>query len=392
VVNFGTVAFIDTGLTLFVVASAYVFFKGIGQGASRGWLLLSGVFAGFAAGSKYSALFFAAAFGLAVAYRSVRDRRWAPVLTFGLAVALVGGPWYVYNAVQTGNPVFPFFGGRLFSYGPWTARDLADQMGEMRQYGIGRSAGDLLRLPWNLASHPKTFHMEAPLSPAYRWLLPLVLVVGALTRHLRGVLAVTLGYVVFWFLSVQVARYLFPVLPLLSLLTALTLDRLVGMTRVGFGRLTGAVLALLVAAILVFPGWSFARQQIRDRGPLPTTQADRHAYFTHWLPSYPAYRLLYERRGSRYRLYQYPDEAMAYFADGTFMGDWFGPARYPPVMQGLRDGRALYAELKRLGADHFLVWLNKYGGNETLPADDFFRAHFKPLYVKGPIALFEIVD
>jgi 4-amino-4-deoxy-L-arabinose transferase-like glycosyltransferase len=391
VVNFGTVAFIDAGLTLFVVASVYSFFKWIEPGASRGWLFLSGVFAGFAAGSKYSALFFVAVFGLAVVYRGVRERRWAPVLTFGLAAGLVAAPWYVYNAVQTGNPVFPFF-GRLFSYGPWNAEDLAGQVGEMRLYGVGWSPGDLLRLPWNLASRPEAFHMEAPISPVYRWLLPVVLVIGALTSRLRGVLAVTLGYVVFWFFSVQVGRYLFPVLPLLSLLTALTVDRLIGLTRMRFGRLTGAVLALLVAGLLVFPGWSFAVQRMRERGPLPDTVAFRHAYFTHWLPSYPAYRLLNERRGSRYRLYQYPDEAMAYFADGTFMGDWFGPARYPPIMRSLRDGHALYAELKRFGADHFLVWLNRYGGNETLPSDDFFREHFKPLYVKGPIALFEIVD
>jgi 4-amino-4-deoxy-L-arabinose transferase-like glycosyltransferase len=390
VVNFGTVAFIDSGLTLFVVASAYSFFKWMGQGTSRSWLVLCGVFAGFAAGSKYSALFFVALFGLAVAYCGVRERRWAPVLTFGLAAALVAGPWYVYNAVQTGNPVFPFF-GQLLSYGPWNAADLAGQMGEMRSYGVGRSAGDLLRLPWNMASNPAAFHMEAPLSPSL-WLLPIMLVVGALTKPLRGILVVTLSYVVFWFLSIQVARYLFPVLPLLSLLTALTVDRLVGMTRLRFGRLTGTILALLVAGALVFPGWSFAVKRMRELGPLPTTRAARHAFLTRLIPSYPAYRLLNERRGSGYRLYQLLDEAMAYFADGTFMGDWFGPARYPPIVQALHDGRALHAELKRLGADHFLIWINKYGSGEKPPADEFFRAHFRPIYVNGPIMLFEIAE
>ena len=391
VVNFGTSAFIDAGLTLFVTASAYCFFKWIGQEASRGWLLLSGVFTGFAAGSKYSALFFMAAFGVAVAYRSMRERRWAPVLTFGLAAGLVAAPWYVYNAVQTGNPVFPFF-GHVFSYGPWNAEDLAAQMAQMRRFNAGRSPDDFLRLPWNLASRPEAFHMEAPLSPVYLWLLPAVLVAGALMRHLRGVLAVTLAYVVFWFLSIQIARYLFPVLPLLSLLTALTIDRLVGMIPLRFGRLTGTVLALLVAGTLVYPGWSFALRRMRELGPTPTTRAARAAYLSHWAPSYPAYQLLNDRRGSRYRLYQLLDEQMAYFADGTFMGDWFGPARYTPVLHALHDGRALHAELKRFGADHFLIWSNKWGGNEKPPADEFFRTHFKPLYVQGPIALFEIVE
>ncbi|HMH50838.1 MAG TPA: phospholipid carrier-dependent glycosyltransferase [Candidatus Acidoferrum sp.] len=390
VVTFGTIAFIDSGLTLFVTASAYAFFKWMSEGGTRGWLLLSGVCAGFAAGAKYSALFFVAVFGLAVAYRSARERRWTPLLTFGLAAGLVGGPWYVYNALQTGNPVFPFF-GRFFSYGPWTAGDLAAVTAVMRQYGLGQSLGDFLRLPWNLATQPAAFHLEAPLSPAYG-LLPAVLVVGALTRSLRGVLAVTLGYVVFWFLTVQVGRYLFPVLPLLSLLTALTVERLVRTIPRRFGQATGTVLALLVAGVLVFPSWSFALARMVHLGPLPTTPTARHAYLSRWNPSYPAYRLLNERRGSRYRLYQVLDEAMAYFADGTFMGDWFGPGRYAPVFEALRDGRALHAELKRLGADHFLIWSRKYGGNEQPPTDEFFRAHFKPLYVQGAIALFEIVD
>jgi 4-amino-4-deoxy-L-arabinose transferase-like glycosyltransferase len=391
VVNFGTIAFIDSGLTLFVAASAYCFFKWIGAGAPRGWLLLSGVFTGFAAGSKYSALFFMAAFGLVVAYRSVRERRWAPVLTFGLAAGLVAAPWYVYNAVQTGNPVFPFF-GRLFSNGPWNAEDLAAQMAQMRQFNAGRSVVDFLRLPWNLASHPEAFQMEAPLSPAYLWLLPAVLVVGALTRQLRGILTVTLGYVVFWFLSIQVARYLFPVLPLLSLLTALTIVRLVELIPLRVGRLGGTIMALFVAGMLVFPGWSFALRRMRELGPLPTTRAAREAYLSHWVPSYPAYQLLNGRRGSRYRLYQLLDEQMAYFAEGTFMGDWFGPARYTPVLQALPDGRALHAQLKRLGADHFLIWSHKYGGGEKPPSDEFFRTHFKPLYAQGPIALYEILD
>jgi len=391
VVNFGTVAFIDSGLTLFVAASAYCFFKGLRQGASRGWLLLSGVFTGFAAGSKYSALFFMAAFGLALAYRSARERRWAPVLTFGLAAVVVAAPWYGYNAVQTGNPVFPFF-NRVFPTGSWSAEDVTALMTHMRGFAVGRSVGDFLRLPWDLASRPEAFHAEAPLSAAYRWLLPAVLVVGALTRHLRGILAVTIGYVLFWFLSWQVARYLFPVLPLLSLLTAITVVRLVGLIPLRVGRLGGTIMALLVAGVLTFPGWSFALQRMRELGALPTTRAAREAYLSRWAPSYPAYQLLNERRGSRYQLYQLLDEQMAYFADGTFIGDWFGPGRYTPVFHALHDGRALYAELKRLGADHFLIWSNKYGSGEKPPADEFFRTHFKPLYVKGPIALYEIVD
>jgi hypothetical protein len=82
---------------------------------------------------------------------------------------------------------------------------------------------------------------------------------------------------------------------------------------------------------------------------------------------------------------------MAYFADGTFMGDWFGPAGYSRVVPVLRDSRLLHRE-RALGADHLLIWRRDGLANARLPADDFFRRHFKVLHVSGPIALFEIID
>ncbi len=125
---------------------------------------------------------------------------------------------------------------------------------------------------------------------------------------------------------------------------------------------------------------------------MPTTVAARDVYLARWSPSYPAYRLLNERKGHAYRLYQLYDEGMAYFADGVSMGDWFGPARYSRVAPALGDARALHRELGRLGADHFLVWLNRYGGGASLPADDFFRRHFRLLYASGPVSLYELRD
>jgi hypothetical protein len=391
VVVFGTIAFIDAGLTLFVVASAYCFFKGLRPDVSRGWLVLSGGFVGFAAGSKYSALFFVATFGLAVACVSVWRRRWAPLLSFGLPAVVAAAPWYAYNAVATGNPVFPFF-NLVFPTGLWSAEDVTGLMTFMRQFGVGRSVGDFLRLPWDLASRPKAFHSEAPLSPVFRWLLPVTLIVGALRPRLRGIVAVTIAFVVFWFLTWQVARYLFPVLPLLSLLTAITIVQLLGLIPLRIGGAGKAVVVLVVAGLLVFPGWWFALERLRALGPVPTTRAARDGHLAFWAPSYPAYALLNARHGSGYRLYQLLDEQMAYFADGTFMGDWFGPGRYTPVFRALHDGRALHAELRRLRADHFLIWSNKYGKGEKPPADEFFRTHFKPLWSSGPIALYEIAD
>ena len=70
----------------------------------RRWLWLTGIAAGLAIGSKYSALVPAAVLlaGAAVAIRPRRDL-WR--LLPGLA--LFAGPWLLRNAIATGNPIFP---------------------------------------------------------------------------------------------------------------------------------------------------------------------------------------------------------------------------------------------------------------------------------------------
>lgn len=390
VVLFGTVAFIDSGLTLFVLAAAYSFFKW--TSTDRGeWLVLSGVFCGFAAATKYSALFFVAALGIGALYHGFRARRWSPPVVFGLAAGLMGAPWYGYNALHAGNPVFPFF-GELFGYEFWDAADLRLQLHEMARHGMGKSPVALLALPWNLLFHPDAFDPETRLSVFNFLFLPALLWVGATRRQLRGMLILCLAYVLFWFGSVQVARYLMPVLPLLSLLAAAALDWALTRLPLRLGRTTAAGLVLLTSGILVFPGWSFAVNLVLKRGPPPMTLTERHEYLSRALPSYPAYRLLNERNRSRYRVYALFDENMAYFADGTFMGDWFGPARYSRVTGRIGNSRELYRELRRLGADYFLVRTARYGLRVRLQDDAFFRGHFKLLYAQGPVVLFELVD
>lgn len=79
---------------------------------------------------------------------------------------------------------------------------------------------------------------------------------------------------------------------------------------------------------------------------------------------------------------------MAYFVDGTYKGDYFGPARYARIWDKLSRGQALYDELKSMEADYFLV--NQARMKIKLPQDDFFQSHFKPMYERGDVQLFEL--
>lgn len=177
-------AYIELGFTLFVLLAFACFLNwqnGIG-GARRGvWLLWSGAFCGFALGTKYlgaltlfwlgaAALFFlllerreysrSAPRVLAAAKRdeetpaeNAARADWKNLLGFTIIAILIGGFWYIRNALWTGNPVFPFaygiFGGR-----GWTAQMAADYDKSQAIYGFGKSPLDFVLLPFRLAMAP----------------------------------------------------------------------------------------------------------------------------------------------------------------------------------------------------------------------------------------------
>jgi len=384
----GASAYIDIGLTLFITMAVYAFWNWLHAHEKR-WLILAGVFGGFAAGSKYPALFFLGLLGLVTLYISIRKRKYSAPFVFTAIAFAVAAPWYLRNLYYTGNPVFPFF-PEIFGYSLWNAEDLQGQLYDLRYaHGLERSFWAFISLPWHLAFNQESFVMEAPLSPLYFFALPLLMVFGATSVPIRGILALVLAYTLFWFFSAQILRYLVPALPLLSLATAAALERFLPWLppiRRWASRFTVAAIA---AVLLVSPGWLYAAYKVKQQGPIPVIQEQRDAYLSQHLPSYSAYKFLNELKGRDYTLYALYDTNMAYFADGTFMGDWFGPARYSRILSSMESGQDLYEALKSLGAQYFLV--SKHRWQVELPDDGFFRNHFKLIYARAYVMLFEVV-
>jgi hypothetical protein len=77
-------------------------------GLSMGALLIVGLAAGLAAGTKLNFLLPAAVLVLGLAIVAPAGRRWRALLVAGLAVLAGGGYWYLRNLIHTGNPL-PWF-------------------------------------------------------------------------------------------------------------------------------------------------------------------------------------------------------------------------------------------------------------------------------------------
>jgi hypothetical protein len=385
---FGASAYVDMGLALFVTLAGYAFGNWLSSKQTH-WLLLSGISSGFAVGSKYLAIFFLVVFGATALFMSLQQRHWKGVLLSGILTVCVAAPWYVRSAYYAGSPFSPFY-GRGPENRRWSAEDLKSNLEEMSTYGAGKSWRSLLLLPWNLTWHPERFHADADLSPIYLFVCPLLPILAIRSAYIRGLLCLLIAYVLFCFFSVQVLRYLVPILPLLSLASALSLETLLRWLRLPSDGKLGGFISIVGAVVLFIPGWAHAAKELQKSGPLPATPVARNLYLARKLPSYPAYEFLNRLKGSDYRLYALGSENMTYFANGAFMGDWFGPARYGRVQNKLGSGDALYGELRSLGADFFLVATDQM--NSTLPSDDFFNSHFKLIYACPYASLFELTS
>lgn len=387
VVLLGGCAYIDVGCTYFVCTGTLAFFNGWSS-KNRAWLVLAGVLFGFAASSKFTSLFLLATFGMVTLTAILRERRYSYAVLFMAPAVLIAAPWYLRSWLYTGNPVWPFF-FRLFPNKLWSEADLTELHRIIGNYGTPKTLTNLLRLPWDLIVQHETFLPGEPLSVCYVFVLPSLLLFLSSNGYARRLMAIVGAYLVFWFWNSQQVRYLLVVLPLFTLAGAASLDNLFLRWPVLQKWAGRRWLHVALCMCLLLPAWTFVLRKVRFQRFVPVTREQREAYLAAMLPTYPIYAFLNQQRGQNYAVYAFGEERMTYFADGQFMGDQFGAARWQDVIEAAGSGKRLYDHLMGLGATHLL-----FGEARPLrlPDDDFFRSHFKRIYQQpGRGTLYELV-
>jgi 4-amino-4-deoxy-L-arabinose transferase-like glycosyltransferase len=384
----GSCGYVDIGVALWSMLAVVGIWNWLDT-REKPWLVWGGICGGFAMGTKYSALYVLAVLLLAlmISARTRRDR--AACLVWVTLVIVVAAPWMVRSFVYTGNPFWPALSS-VFGNSIWTNADIKEQMQDLFvAHGVSRSLGNLVKLPWLLTFRQTVFIREAALSRTYFWMLPVALVVAIWDYRVRRLVLFTSVSVMGWFFSSQILRYLVPILPVFGVVCAGAIDRALEWPA-WLRRWTNRnAITFLGCVALIWPGLEYATTILRHR-PLPVSPAQRDAYLAEKLLSYPAYRYLNAALGTNYCLYALYSENMAYFADGTVMGDWFGIARYADVLDKLASGERLYHHLRKLGSTHLL--LNTQRHSVDLPQDDFFHSHFKLVFACPYTRLFELSE
>jgi len=214
-------------------------------------LIMGGILAGMAAGCRHQpvgyAIFIPVAAGIIdglVHRKGARLGRW---FIFTLAAISTASPWYIRNAVFTGDPLYPLFSNLLgkteagagFVSGLFGAKSLT----LLWKWAV---------LPFQMVFDPLSYSMTATIGIQFLVLLPLLLVARKRTRD-RQFLAwwFVLAFLA-WYLNFRTARYAMPVLMMGSLWIGSSLAAVLESRKVG-----AAVLKVAVAVTLVLNGAVF---------------------------------------------------------------------------------------------------------------------------------------
>jgi hypothetical protein len=224
--------------------------------------------------------------GLWALWESRRDG-WEKIalvgLLFGGPSLLVGSPWYIKNMVLSGNPIYPF----IFGGPSWDFPRLNFYMKYAQGFGGGRGFMDYILLPFKIYTEREKFisiDIEVP-----SLLFPLVFLLPWIKRNLIiNILAIlTSLHFVMWAFSTQITRYLVPIFPALSVITAYVLVDL--SDRISLRIVRRVLLAVLVGSMLTVTLIIIYLYFIYNR-PLPVIAGleSKYAYLMRTEKSYPA--------------------------------------------------------------------------------------------------------
>lgn len=379
-------AYVDLGFAAFVVA-AVLCFAGAPTPNHLHNLAWSGAFCGFCLGTKYFGWLILGFLGVWLCVETLKtkpDNGARGIVLFAVCALIIGGAWYARNWIWVGNPVYPFAFG-LFGGRGWTA-EMARLYDESQAiYGFGRSPADLIFLPFRLAMTPlNVSNFQTPGSPPFLsgqpfWPLipgptelpktgmfdvlglffstfpgPAIFAFGLpalLARNKpRPILLAASLFIflwIFWALTSQQVRYLFPALALLSVVGGwgiaqyapkLTLARWIG----GAGLAAWLLFAPLFVALQSRSSWKVI-------GGAQTPEN----YLTRTFSGYSAMEYINENAPADARVAVYGEPRDFYLKRSYF---WADDAHnelidYPKVSTGAQ----LAAALKAQGATYVLA-------------------------------------
>lgn len=348
------IEYLDLGLIAFFAIALALLWDDIARpGALPAWP--AGALLGFTAASKFQgmalaaiavAVFVACELAAGMPRRAVRRRLCVFVL---LTLATTAG-WLIRSYVHTGAPLYPFFSTA-------SSQESNAVTSHALGLGLGHSAGALLTSGYRIATLTP-FRFGDPFGFGIGLVLLECLAILALAGNryywprrafwgicfLSGIVG---SYLLFWFFTGQVLRYLISVLPVMAILLLAAL-RALSFRSVPV-LVQGCLLVLTMHA-------STLTNSVSRYGLLPpVTYADRDRTLVAALPFYRAAKALNAEARETDRVYLLFAENARYYVKAPAYGDWFGEYGYRWLGQDVRSVPDVVSKWKNSGFQFILI-------------------------------------
>jgi hypothetical protein len=380
IIRLSITAYVDLGMIFFTTASVLAYLRWRdGSYADGKWLLLSAVFMGLAAGSKYNALISWLFLNLAVCYLYAKDTgkqlpaiRWG--LIFFLVALVVVSPWFVKNLILKGNPIYPLM-DNLFQFihgGRETLAFIAADEAEKgwgynllrnRALLYGEEAWQILLLPLRIFFEGRDHspqHFDGVLNPLFALAIPCAFVGSRKGSRLFFFLFIAFVFLVSILMADVRIRYILPILPFLTILAVMGIRNAtewLASRRQSSLRLAGQAVPFAVA-LLVVANLFYLGHQFTGIRPLPYLlgEESRDEYLSRQVGSYSATAFINRELPDDAVVYLLYLSGRGYYLDRNYIHHvGLEAAIVNAMVRSSADAGTLAAFLRSLGGTHLLV-------------------------------------
>src|SRR3989338_4758851 len=242
--------FVDIATGLYAFLAVYAFFIWHSTG-KKSMIAVSAAMAGMAASTKTSAILAPAIIGVFLAYDYLiikRKRDFNGLALYAMVAAGVALPWLARAFINTGNPVYPLF---YNIFGGQYLNSVLSQFWTETLAGVGLGTGviELIKLPWNATMHSTAFRELTGIGPVFLAYVPALLLMKNVDKKIKVLLLMTAAFIIPWFFTAQILRYLFVAFAMLSVASAYSVSMMLKKKLTVVAAVSFAVIIAVNAAM-----------------------------------------------------------------------------------------------------------------------------------------------
>lgn len=350
VIRLSTIPYIDLALAFHSTCAVLTVLKWQERREAK-WLIISAVFSGLAAGTKYNGLYIPLILTFMILHISQNSRPFKSSLIFILISTAVASPWYIKNFIFTGNPFAPLFfnilGGMNIPEQPTV------QVFLKRNLLYGESWLDIILIPIRVFFHGIDNDMQyfdGKLNPILLIFLPFAF------RRKEAALRYIGAFTVFYFLLVYFAvdmqvRFLLPVLPVLTILTVTGIRHLM---ETGKARVVVPVaVALLLSLNLAYLVGYFNQ---RDPVPYILGKMTKDEYLLKHLRDYEACNYINTNLPMNARILMVYTGDRGYYIDRDYYyNSYLSGQPIKEALEGAKNEEDVADNIRKAGFTHLLT-------------------------------------